>query len=57
MANDLDAQMKFMLQQQGRFGANMQALKDRQVESARQIKAHRAVIEAHTAQFQRYRLA
>ena len=45
----IEAGRKFITEQQAQFWTDMQALKDRQAENARQIDAHSAQIEAHTA--------
>jgi chromosome segregation ATPase len=52
MADDFEVRMKFILEQQAQFRADMQALKDRQAENARHIEANSAQIEAHSRQLE-----
>ena len=41
MAGDIESNMQFIIAQQAQFAADMQALKDRQVEGQRQIEENR----------------
>jgi hypothetical protein len=48
MAGDIEARMQFIIEQQAQFAADMQLLKERQAENARQIEVNSRHIEANT---------
>jgi hypothetical protein len=48
MADNVEARMNFIIEQQAQFAADIQALKNLQAENSRQIQAHSAQIEAHS---------
>jgi len=50
MADDFEARMNFIIEQQAQFAADIQALKGLQAENSRQIEANSRQIEANSRQ-------
>ncbi len=48
MADDLEARMRFIIEQQAQFAADIQLLKDSQATNSRQIEANTAMIRQLT---------